>query len=81
MLQDEEGPFAIFARIQAWAASRPDRVGGINHGFDCFYCLSIWVTLPVALVIAPNLFLFFIYWLAISGGAVFLNMLAIKLEQ
>jgi len=80
MLQDEDGPNAIFTRLQAWAAKRPDRVGGINQGFFCFYCLSMWVALLPALAIAwdfSGFIGFLLLWFGISAGAIFLN----KLEQ
>lgn len=80
MLQDEDGPFAIFARLQAWAARRPDKVGGINQGFFCFYCLSIWVAFLPALAIAwdfSGFIGFILLWFALSASAVLIN----KLEQ
>lgn len=77
MLQEEEGPFGVFSRFQAWAAKRPDKVGGINHGFYCFYCFSMWVALPVSVLYANNLSQLFLYWFGLSAGAIFIN----KLEQ
>lgn len=75
MLQNENGPFAIFARLQAWMAKRPDKIGGLNDGFFCFYCLSIWVALPVAFFIGDyhNVAEFFVYWFAYSAGALLIN--------
>lgn len=81
MLQKEEGPFAIFARLQAWAASRPDRVGGINHGYFCFYCLSIWVSIPASFLIANSIYDFLLLLLSISAGAVFLENISDKITK
>jgi hypothetical protein len=81
MLQDEEGPFGVFSRLQAWAASRADKVGGINHGFYCFYCLSMWVAVVPALFLSDGNIAFWAYWFALSAGAVFLNLVHNKLEQ
>jgi hypothetical protein len=81
MLQDEEGPFGVFSRLQAWAASRPDKVGGINHGYFCFYCLSMWVALIPALVLTEGMLSFWVYWFGLSAGAVLVNLIHNKLEQ
>lgn len=72
MLQDENGPFGVFARLQAWVAKRPDKPGSLNDGFFCFYCLSVWVALPVAFFVGNwnTVGEFIIYWLAISAGAI-----------
>lgn len=79
MLQVEDGPMAVFTRLQAWIMKRPDKVGGINQGFFCFYCLSVWVSLPITLLIMHNhnWKSFIVYWLAVSTGAILVN----KLEQ
>lgn len=81
MLQEEEGPFGLFSHIQAWAASRPDVNGGINHGFYCFYCLSIWVALPLAIVYAGSITSFFVWWLSLSAGAILIQGINDRLEQ
>lgn len=75
MLQSEDGPFGVFARLQAWVARRPYRVGGINQGFNCFLCLSVWTALPFALLLSPNKY-FVIYWLALSAGAILVEQLS-----
>lgn len=80
MLQNEDGPFGIFARLQAWAARKPERVGGINRGFYCFWCLSVWVALPFALLLSFNKF-FIIYWLALSAGAILIETMPDPDEQ
>lgn len=81
MLQDENGPSGIFARLQAWAAKQPNVIGGINEGFFCFYCLSIWISLPAALVLGGSLFEILILWFAISAGAIFINSISEKLNS
>lgn len=78
LLQEENGPWGIFARLQAWVATKPDKVGGLYEGFNCFWCLSMWLTIPFALAMvivdphspwwtAP------IYHLGIAGGAVLIE--------
>lgn len=75
LLWAEDGPWNVTAQVRAWAGSRQLRV------FDCFYCLSLWVALPAAFLIAcfrpaplalPSLIL---NWLALSGGSILIERL------
>lgn len=81
MLQHEEGPLGVFSRLQAWVASLPDVEGGLNRGFFCFWCLSMWVSLPFAIFLSHSLGSFIVVWLGLSGGAVLINSISQKLEQ
>jgi uncharacterized membrane protein len=40
---------------------------------DCPYCLSLWLAAPAAFVLASNFAEWVLAWLAISGGACFLE--------
>lgn len=78
MLQNETGPYAIFRRLQAWAASRPDTQGGIQQAFFCFWCLSMWVAVPfaVGLSLIDPLAPWWsvpIFQFGLSAGAIILN--------
>jgi len=42
---------------------------------DCFYCLSLWVSLPFALVIGSTRKEQLMLWPALSAGAIFLERL------
>lgn len=83
MLQEENGPWAIFSRLQAWIGNfKNNKYGSFNDGFFCFYCLSVWVSLFVALAIEhTNWAHFALYWMAISTGAIFLDLTHQRLEQ
>lgn len=82
ILQEENGPWAIFARLQAWVASLNDKPGSFSEGFFCFYCMSMWLSwIPALILQHTNIFLFGIYWLAISSGAIFINMFHSRMEQ
>ncbi len=81
MLQQETGPFALFARLQAWFWSEPHKEGGIKDMLRCFNCLSVWLSAIVALFLATTIIQFFAFTLAISAGAMFLNIIHSKLEQ
>jgi len=64
LLNAEDGPFDLFVRLRQKA----------GHRFwaallDCFYCLSLWVAIPFALVIGGNWRERVLLWLALSGGA------------
>jgi len=43
--------------------------GVLGRLFDCFYCLSLWVALPPAILIGSGWIERLLYWLAISGAA------------
>jgi len=68
LLWGEDGPFNIFLRLRQLAG--PTFFG---HLLDCFYCLSLWVSVPFACSIGitwpERLFL----WFGISGGAILLE--------
>jgi hypothetical protein len=40
---------------------------------DCFYCLSVWVAVPLACFVTPGLVERGVAWLAVSGGACLLE--------
>lgn len=73
MIQEEAGPFEIFRRLQAWVWKDPVRLGGLRDGLRCFNCTSVWFSALAALVIAGNVFVFFLYWFAIAALAMFIN--------
>jgi hypothetical protein len=86
MLQQETGPFAIFARLQAWFWQGDAKPGSLKDGLRCFYCTSIWVSIPFAAmcVYLDNFSPWWtlpLYVLGISTGAVLINLHHSKLEQ
>lgn len=60
----EDGPGNIVVRLRAKAGDGP--VGAI---MDCFYCMSVWVAAPLAVIAATDLTGWLLCWLALSGGA------------
>jgi hypothetical protein len=40
---------------------------------DCFYCLSIWIAAPLAVLIGEDWRERVLLWLALSGGAILLE--------
>ncbi len=68
LLVVEEGPWRSVARLRAVASS--GFWGGL---FDCFYCLSLWVSLPLGLLIGTNWPERVVLWPALSAGAILLE--------
>lgn len=71
LLQAEDGPWDIVARLRLWAAD-----GVLGRLLDCFYCLSIWVSLPLAAAIGEGWLERALLWPALSGGAILLQHMA-----
>jgi len=81
LLALEDGPADLVFRLRA-------RLG--NHAFgramDCFYCLSVWIALPFAPLLAGNWLDRVLVWLALSGAACLLEdarrpVTEVKLEE
>ncbi|MHB1856354.1 MAG: hypothetical protein ACYDBH_11475 [Acidobacteriaceae bacterium] len=71
LLQAEDGPLEMFARCRTWL--RRMSLSGVT---DCFYCLSLWVAAPFAMVLASHWEERLTLWLALSGAAILTNRLA-----
>jgi hypothetical protein len=68
LLHAEDGPWGIFARLRRLAGS-----GFWGQLLDCFYCLSLWMSIPVAALAATSWQEGALLWLALSGGAILLE--------
>ncbi len=68
LLSAEDGPWKIFSRGRV-------RLEGTTWGslFSCFYCLSVWITFPLALLIASGWRERMLTWPALSGAAILLE--------
>src|SRR5450755_2477490 len=64
LLAAEDGPGGLLSRLRL-AAGR----GFWGSLLDCFYCLSLWVALPFAWVLAAGWGERAALWLALSGAA------------
>ena len=71
LLAFEEGPGAILEKLRQ--RIKPGFWGKV---FECFYCLSLWVAAPFALLIAQGWRERAILWPALSGGAILLERLS-----
>ena len=68
LLSAEDGPAGVIARLRARAGD-----GSLGEAMDCFFCLSLWVSLPVAVAVARDQRELVLTWLALSGAACLLE--------
>ena len=70
LLNREDGPWDIFVALRRSAGD-----GFVGRGLGCFYCLSLWIALPVGLLFGETWMESFLLWLALSAGAIMLERL------
>jgi hypothetical protein len=70
LLQAEDGPGDVIVRLRRAAGA-----GFFGSLLDCFYCLSLWVAAPFALLAGSGWLDRGMLWLALSGGACLLERL------
>ncbi len=68
LLAEEDGPWNMVARMR----------GALGDGFwgrlmDCFYCLSLWFSLPISIWLASGWMGMLLHWQALSGAACLLE--------
>ena len=68
LLQAEKGPFDLFMRFRSLAGN-----GFLGQLLDCFYCLSIWLAIPLAILAGDGWAQRLMLWPALSGGACLLE--------
>lgn len=68
LLQAEDGPWDVVVRLRARAGD-----GFWGALMDCFYCLSLWIALPFALLFGAGWIEQALLWPALSGGAILLE--------
>lgn len=76
LIQAEDGPWAMMARFRRWTEGTFWE--GLVH---CFYCLSLWMALPLAYLFAESWLERLVLWPALSGGAILLERLTKREEQ
>jgi hypothetical protein len=69
LLHAEHGPWGLLARVRA-AATRL----GLGEAFSCFYCLSVWTAIPIAVLLVPTWRERALAWLALSAGSILLEV-------
>jgi Protein of unknown function (DUF1360) len=70
LIAEEDGPFDVIIKIR-------EKIGNnvIGQLMDCFYCLSLWISMPFAYFISSNWQEGILHWLALSGAACLLQRL------
>lgn len=82
MLQNETGPWHIIERVRnLFIRPSGEARGMLGELLQCYFCLSIWVAAPFAIYLSGGIYQFFIYWFALSAGAIVLNLIVEKLES
>jgi len=64
LLAEEDGPWDAIANLRAWLGASI-----LGRLMDCFYCLSLWISLPLAAWLSDGWAASFVNWLALSGAA------------
>jgi type VI protein secretion system component VasK len=70
LLVAEDGPWDLLARLRQRVAA-----SFWSSLFGCFYCLSLWVSVPFALLLAQGWKERLLMWPALSAGAILLERL------
>ncbi len=70
LLQAEDGPGDIFVRMRRSAGE-----GFWGKLLDCFYCLSLWISIPFAWLLGGSLLEQGLLWPALSTGAIIIERL------
>jgi len=71
LLNAEDGPFDLIVELRRRAGD-----GFWGPLLDCFYCLSLWVALPVALLSGRPWRERLLLWPGLSAGAILLQRLS-----
>jgi hypothetical protein len=64
LLSAEDGPADVIVRVRVRLGD-----GIVGRLLDCFYCLSLWVAAPIALIVCRSLVERLVTWVALSGAA------------
>src|SRR5436190_19818328 len=73
LLSQEDGPFDLVIKFRKLFGQ-----GFFGNLLDCFYCLSMWVSIPFAVWLASDWKEGVVCWLALSCGACILFKLTEK---
>ena len=68
LLQAEDGPWDLVVRLRRFAGN-----SFWGNLLDCFYCLSLWIAVPFALVLGADWRERGLLWPALSAGAILIE--------
>jgi hypothetical protein len=72
LLWGEDGPFELLLSLRKLAGR-----GFFGQLLDCFYCLSLWIAIPLAWVMGQSWPSRLVLWLSLSGGAILLERITV----
>jgi hypothetical protein len=75
LLQAEDGPWHLIVHLRQWLGQ-----GFWGDLLDCFYCLSLWAALPVAVLTGQDWKHRLALWPALSAGAIILERVSSRHE-
>ncbi len=64
LLSQEDGPFNLVIKFRSKLGQ-----GFFGSLLDCFYCLSLWIALPLAIWNGGTTAVILLHWAALSGFA------------
>jgi hypothetical protein len=75
LLAEEDGPWDLIVRLRGLLDSNI-----FGRLMDCFYCLSLWIALPLAFWLSSGWIGLLVHWQALSGAACLLEQATRKAE-
>lgn len=75
LLSTEKGPFGLILKLRSGMGS-----GLFGELLDCFYCLSVWLAIPLAILTADGWEQALLLWPALSGAACLLEKATKRVE-
>jgi hypothetical protein len=76
LLNAEDGPWDLMVRLRRGAGA-----GFWGSLLDCFYCLSLWIAVPFALLLVEGRRERLLLWLSLSAGAILLERATTRSEH
>ncbi len=73
LLAEEDGPWDLIVRLRASLGSSM-----LGRLMDCFYCLSLWISLPLAVWLSTGWIGLLVHWQALSGAACLLETATLR---
>lgn len=75
LLNAEDGPWDVFVHLRRAAGE-----GFWGQLLDCFYCLSLWISAPLAWLLGQGWKERLLLWPSLSAGAILLEKLTSRQE-
>jgi hypothetical protein len=73
LISIETGPWRLFEKLRRLAGS-----GALGELFACFYCLSLWIAAPLAVLLGSGWRHRLLLWPALSAGAILLERATLR---